>query len=262
MAAWNLKTRTDAAHGNYAQVIIDRFLITGQVEDYDGDFDKDTADGAGLGSAVENNLPGIAKGMWKIKAKYSPTMDFQLQALKNRQTPFMMAIAPRGLSAGMPVMLMAASFSKYSPKGSKKDEVTVDMEVGARGFFHTGRVMLSPKTLLTGASGTGPEDDNTPYGGVSTYGGAMYSWLVDVVGGTAPTFTPKVQHATTSGGSYTDLATPVAASMTNVSTQVQYIEVPSTTTVNAFTQVAWTATGTPTSVQPFVAFARDYDPAA
>lgn len=260
--AWNLKTRTDAAHGNYAQIIIDRFLITGQIEDYDGDFDKDTADGAGLGSPVENNLPGIAKGMWKLKAKYSPTMDFQLQALKNRQTPFMVAIALRGLSAGAPVMMMPASFGKYSPKGSKKDEVTVDFELAARGAFHNGRVLLSPKTLLTGASGTGPEDDNTAYGGATTFGGAMYSWLVDITGGTSPTFTPKVQHATTSGGSYTDIATPVAASMTNVSTQVQMIEVPSTTTVNAFTQVAWAAANTPTSVQAFVGFARDYDPSA
>lgn len=268
MASWDLNVRTDATHGNFGHVILDLNLITAQVEDVDADFDKDTADGAGLGSKVENNLPGIAKGMFKIKAKYSSTLDFRLQKLKNRQSPFNAAVAKKGLSALSPIEMMPASIGKYSSKFSKKDEVTVDMELGARGDYHNGRIVLSPKTLLSGASGVGPIDDNTTYDedttGVTSYGGAAYLWLVDITGGTTPTFTAKVTHSTTSGGTYTDVTGGgfAAASMTNAASRRQLIYIPSTTTVNAFTQISWTVTGSPTSVQALIGFARDYDPTA
>lgn len=257
----NLSRAADAAHGKFGHVIIDRQLVTAQVTSLDGDFDKDTGDGSGLGAKIQNNLPGIAKGQYKIDAIYSPAMDFQMEPFKNRQSPFFAAVAMRGLAAGSPIQMMPASFGKWSPKITKKDEGTVSFELMARNDFHNGRILLSPKTTLSGASGLGPVDDNTPYGGPTTFGGCFYFWVSDIVGGTAPTFTPKVQHCTTSGGTYTDLAVPtVAASMATPSTLVQQIYVPSTTTVNAFTQISWTATGSPTAVQVVGGFARDYDP--
>lgn len=263
MAPVDLNVRADATHGKFAHVIVDRYLITGQVTGVDADFDKDEADGAGLGASVENNLPGIAKGKFKIDAKFSDVLNRQLQPLKNRQSPFFAAVAKRGLSAGSGIDMMPASLGKYSPKLSKKDEVTVAMEMGARGDYHEGVIMLSPKTLLTGPTGTGPIDDNTPYGGATSFGGCAYMWVFDIAGGTAPTFTAKVQCSTTSGGTYTDIATFAAASGTSAApvNWVQQVYVPSTTTVDAFTQVSWASTGTPTGIQVVLGFARSYDPA-
>lgn len=262
MAFYDLNVRADATHGKYGHVIVDRYLITGQVTSVDADFDKDTADGAGLGSTVENNLPGIAKGMFKIDGLVSPAMERQMAPLKNRQTPFYSAIAERGLASGSPISMMPASFGKYSKKFSKKDEVSLSCELGARSEYDEGVILLSPKTILSGASGTGSIDANTLYGGASTFGGIAYLWVFDMQGGTTPTFTAKVQHCTTVGGTYTDLATFAAASGTYAApvNWTQQVAVTSTTTVNEFLQVAWTSTGTPTGIQVVLGFARRYDP--
>jgi hypothetical protein len=253
----DLKTRSVASHGNFAHFGLDKYLFTGQVTSIDADFDKDMADGAGLGSKVENNLPGIAKGNFKIDALFSEAMERQMAPFKNRQSPVYGWVAQNGLAEGSPITMMPASVGKYSSKLSKKDEVSVSFELGARGDFHEGVVMLSPKTLLTEASGTGTEDDNTDYGGATTYGGGAYLFVWDITGGTTPSITASIEHSA-DGDTYTNLCTFAAASVGTK--QVQFVSVPNTTTVKAFTRVSWTATGSPTGVQALIGFGRDYDP--
>jgi hypothetical protein len=252
---YDLKVRSTASHGNFAHFGLEHLLLTGQVTSIDADFDKDFADGAGLGSKVENNLPGIAKGNFKVDALFSPEMEQQLAPYKNRQSSVQAWVAQKGLTEGSPITMMPASIGKYSSKLSKKDEVTVSFELGARGDFHEGLIHLSPKTLLTAASGEGAEHENED--GATTFGGAAYLWLWDMTGGTTPTFTAKIQHSS-DGDTYADLATFDAASLTSGRVQLKYVD--STTTVNQYTKVTWTATGSPTAVQVLVGFARDYDP--
>lgn len=260
--AYDLNIRgADASHGKYAHVFLDRFLLTAQVKGVDADLDVDMADATTLGNPVMNQLPGIPKGNFKISAVSSPAQDFNLASIKRRQTPVYGGIAPRGLAAGAQVRAFPASFGKDSDKFDEKSIDTNDFELNARGDYHLGRILLSPKgTLLSGASGLGPVDDNTPYGGASTFGGALYVWVWDIQGGSSPTFTVSVQHCTTSGGTYTSIGTTAAFSVVGgVPTGPQLIYVPSSVTVNAFTQISWASTGSPTGIQAVGVFARSYD---
>lgn len=260
--AYDLNIRgADASHGKYGHAFLDRFLLTAQIKGVDGDMDVDMADGTTLGNLVMNQYPGIPKGNFKFSAVSSPAMEFNLQSLKNRQTPVLTGIAPRGLAAGALVRAFPGSFGKDGDKFDEKSVETNDFEIGARGDFHRGRILLSPKgVLLSGASGLGPVDDNTPYGGVSTFGGALYVWVWDIQGSGSPTFTVSVQHCATSGGTYTNLATSQPFSLTNgFPSSPQLIYVQSSVTVQPFTQISWSTTGSPTGVQAVGVFARSYD---
>jgi len=253
----------DAIHGKNGHAGIDQFLLTSQIKSVDSDFDVDFADATTLGNDAQNNLPGIPKGMIKMELVHSPALDYQLQPLKRRNTPVYGWIAKRGLSAGSHIEMFPGSFGKDGSKFDEKSVATESSEFGTRGAFHMGRILLSPKgTLLSGASGLGPVDANTAYKtGATTFGGAAYLYVWDIQGGTVPTFTAKVQHCTTSGGTYTDLAVFSAASgtLTSPVNWAQQVKVPASTSVNEFLQVSWATTGTPTGIQAMIGFGRSFD---
>jgi hypothetical protein len=256
----------DAIHGKYGHAGIDQFLLTSQIKSVDSDFDVDFADATTLGNEAQNNLPGIPKGMIKMEFVHSPALDYQLQPLKRRQTPVYGWIAKRGVSAGSHIEMFPGSFGKDGSKFDEKSVATENVEFGTRGAFHMGRILLSPKgTLLSGASGLGPVDINTAYKtGATTFGGAAYLYVWDIQGGTSPTFTAKVQHCTTVGGTYVDIpgATFSAASgtLTAPVNWVQQAKVASSVSVNEFLQVSWSTTGSPTGVQALLGFGRSFDP--
>jgi len=254
----------DASHGQYGHAGIDRYLLTSQIKSVDSDFDVDMADATTLGNEAQNNLPGIPKGMIKMELVHSPALDYQLQPLKRRQSPVYGWIAKRGLSAGSHIEMFPGSFGKDGSKFDEKSVATENTEFGTRGAFHMGRIVLSPKgTLLSGASGLGPVDANTAYGGATTFGGAAYLYVWDIQGSSNPTFTAKVQHCTTSGGTYTDIpgATFSTASGTLAApvNWAQQAYVQSSQTINEFIQVSWSTTGTVTGVQALIGFARSFD---
>ena len=260
------KLGADAAHGQYGHAGIDRFLLTSQIKSVDSDFDVDMADATTLGNEAQNNLPGIPKGMIKVELVHSPALDYQLQPLKRRQSPVYGWVAKRGLSAGSHIEMFPASFGKDGSKFDEKSVATESTEFGTRGAFHMGRIVLSPKgTLLSGASGLGPVDANTAYGGATTFGGAAYLFVWDIQGGSSPTFTAKVQHCTTSGGTYTDIvsgaSTFLAASGTSTApvNWAQQLYIPSSASVNEFVQISWSTTGSPTGIQAMIGFARSFD---
>ena len=253
----------DAIHGKYGHAGIDQFLLTSQIKSVDSDFDVDFADATTLGNEAQNNLPGIPKGMIKMEMVHSPALDYQLQPLKRRNTPVYGWIAKRGLTAGSHIEMFPGSFGKDGSKFDEKSVATESTEFGTRGSFHMGRILLSPKgTLLSGASGLGPVDANSAYKtGATTFGGAAYLYVWDIQGGTNATFTAKVQHCTTSGGTYTDLAVFSASSGTVTApvNWAQQVKVPASTSVNEFLQVSWSTTGSPTGVQALLGFGRSFD---
>lgn len=252
----------DSAHGKYGHVFLDRFLLTAQVKSVDGDFDVDMADATTLGNPVQNSVPSIPKGNYKFDAVASAAMDFNLQSIKNRQTEILTGVAPRGLSAGAQVRAFPGSFGKDGLKFDEKSVGTNAFEMHTRGDHHIGRILLSPKgTLLSGGSGLGPVDDNTPYGGQTTFGGCLYVWLWDMVAGSNPTFTVSAQHCTTSGGTYTNLATtqPFTTLAPGIPSAPQRVYIPSSVPINAFTQISWSSTGSPTGIQAVGVFARSFD---
>lgn len=259
------KTRTDASHGKFGHVLVDRLVVSAQVTNVNENFDRDKAKGAGLGSKVQNNLPGIADGTIELDMKMGESVERKLARYKNRMNTFTAMVASKGLNPLTWVTAAPCTFGKYGRKWGVEDEVTVNCEMLVAGDYHEGPLMVSPLTVTTVTTGafSGPVDDNgaNGNGGVSTYGGTIYIIVYDIVAGTTPTVT-----FTLSDSADNSVFTPITGSTSAVcdptveSSMVQTIELPSTQTLRRYTKITGTATGTPTGVQAAVVVGRDYNP--
>lgn len=254
--AIDLLAPTFAAPGWKAHWGFDENVFSAQGNDLDHGRKADKIEGSGFGTRVKNNPPGMQEGNLKIKGLYQGgkgKLDSIVNQRFGRTSPVLAWYAVQSLNVGSPLMMQPSSITDYSVTAKLKDSVEFDMELDARGASDSGFILVSPKTLLT-ATGTGPVDDNTLYGGATAAGGAAHLHVFAVDGGTTPSMTMKIQHST-DGTTWTDLVTFAAATAAGA----QRIQLPSTTTVNAQLQTTWTITGTPTGIQCLVGFARGVD---
>lgn len=245
---------TVAYPGYQAQWGINEFLFGAQGNDINHSRKADKVEGSGFGTRVKNDLPGMQEGSLKIKglaAMERGQLGYYLNQWFGRRSPVLAWYALEGLEVLQPLTMQPSSVIDSSISAKLKDAVDFDLELSARGAYNDGIILLSPQTLLSGASGTGSLDDNTGYGGATTTGGAaqLHVWAID--GGTTPSVAIKIQHSV-DGTTWVDLATFT----TRTAVGSQRITLPSTTTVNAKVQAVWTNTGSPTAVQVLLGFAR------
>jgi hypothetical protein len=245
---------TVAYPGYKAQWGIEQYLFGAQGNDISHSRKADKIDGSGFGTRVKNDLPGMQEASITIKglaAMERGALNSVLNSWLGRKTPVNAWYALQGLTAGSPITMQPSSVMDASVSAKLKDALDFNLELGARGAYDDGTILLSPAALLTGSSGTGAVDDNTLFGGATTTGGAaqLHVWALD--GGTTPSVTVKIQHSP-DGSTWTDLVTFTSKSTPGS----QRITLPSTTTVNAQVQASWTTTGTPTGVQVLLGFAR------
>jgi hypothetical protein len=242
-------------------------FFTAQGTDLDHSLKAEEVDGSGFGTRFKNNIPGMLDGTLKISGLASSRKGqvmWYLNQILARTSAVNMWYATEGLDALSPCAMQPASLMELSPKGKMKDSVTFDASFSARGDANPiGVILASPKTtnVLTAATGAGSIDDNTLWGGASTFGGAAQLHFLDLSGGTTPTVAVKVRHST-DGITFADIpgGTFATVNTTDLTTWSQRINIPSTQSINAQVRIEWTTTGTPTSVQPLVIFARNYDP--
>lgn len=240
--------------GYQTQWGLEQFLFSAQGNDLEHSRKADKIAGDGFGARVRNSLPGMMDGSLKIKGLATMdkgTLNWQLNQWMGRKSPVNAWFALEGLTALSPITMQPSSIIDNSVTAKLKDAVDFSLELDARGAFDDGVILLSPQTLLTGASGTGSTDLNANFGGATTTGGVgqLHIWAFD--GGTSPGVTIKIQHSP-DGTTWTDLI--VFAAATAVGSQ--RIKLPSTTTINPYVQATWAITGTPTDVQVLLGFAR------
>jgi hypothetical protein len=245
---------TSAFPGYKTQWGIEQYLFGAQGNDLEHGRKADKVDGSGFGTRVRNSLPGMQDGTLKIKGLAvmdKGTLNWQVNQWFGRKSAVNSWYALEGLTALAPITLQPSSIVDMSISAKLKDAVDFSLELDARGAYNDGFILLSPQTLLSGASGTGSVDDNTLFGGATTTGAAaqLHVWAID--GGTSPSVTVTIQHSP-DGTTWTSLISFVAA--TTVGSQ--RITLPSTTTVNAQVRANWTLSGSPTDAQVLVGFAR------
>lgn len=234
---------------------IEGYLFTAQGNDLEHSRKADKIDGSGFGTRVRNSLPGMQDGSLKIKGLAvmdQQQISWQLGQWFGRVSPVNAWFALEGLAALAPITIQPSSVIDCSISAKLKDAVSFSLELDARGAYNDGIILLSPETLLSGNSGTGPQQNDTlAYGGATVTGGAAQLHVLAVDGGTSPTVTVNVQHSA-DGTSWTNLCT--FSALAGVGSQ--RITLPSTTTVNAHLQATWTTSGAPTDVQVLLGFAR------
>jgi hypothetical protein len=252
--AVDLNQVTEVYPAYKAQWGIEQFLFGAQGNDIEHGRKADKIDGSGFGTRVRNSLPGLQDGSLKIKglaAMEKGALIWQVNQWFGRVSPVNAWYALQGLTAGSPITMQPSSIIDSSISAKLKDAVDFSLELDARGAYNDGVILLSPGTLLTGASGTGPVDDNTNYGGATTNGVAaqLHVWAFD--GGTSPAITVTIQHSS-DGVTWTNLINFAAQSTLGS----QRITLPSGTTVNQKVQATYTISGSPTDVQVLLGFAR------
>lgn len=255
--AVDLRQVTDAYPAYRAQWGIEEFLFGAQGNDIEHSRKADKIDGSGFGTRVRNNLPGLQDGSLKIKglaAMEKGALNWQINKWFGRVSPVNAWYALQGLEALQPITLQPSSIIDASISAKLKDAVDFSLELDARGAYDDGVILLSPGTVLTGATGTSSVDDNTNEGGATTTGCAahLHVWAFD--GGTSPSVTVTLEQSS-DGTVWTDLLE------FDVFDQLgsQRITLPSTTTVQARVRASWTVTGSPDDVQVLCAFARGID---
>jgi len=252
--AINLTQVTTVYPGYATQWGLEQYLFGAQGNDLEHSRKADKIDGSGFGTRVRNSLPGLQDGSLKIKGLATMdkgTLNWQLGQWFGRKSPVNAWFALEGLNALSPITMQPSSIIDASIMAKLKDAVDFSLELDARGAFDDGIILLSPQNLLTGASGSGSVDNNTPFGGATANGATaqLHVWAYD--GGTAPTVTVTIQHSP-DGITYTPLISFVAQSTLGS----QRIVLPSTTAVNAYLQATWTVSGAPTDVQVLVGCSR------
>lgn len=252
--AIDLNQVTEVYPAYKAQWGLEQFLFGAQGNDIEHGRKADKIDGSGFGTRVRNSLPGLQDGSLKIKglaAMEKGALIYYVNQWFGRVSPINSWYALQGLTALSPITMQPSSIIDASISAKLKDAVDFSLELDARGAYNDGFVLLSPQNLLVGASGTGPLDDNTLFGGATTTGAAaqLHVWAFD--GGTSPSVTVTIQHSP-DGTTWTNLIAFTAQSTLGS----QRIVLPSTTTVNAKVQAIWTVSGAPTDVQVLCAFAR------
>lgn len=252
--AINLAQVTEVYPAYKAQWGIEQFLFGAQGNDIEHSRKADKIDGSGFGTRVRNSLPGLQDGSLKIKglaAMEKGALNWNVTQWFGKTVPINAWFALQGLNALSPFTFQPSSIIDASISAKLKDAVDFSLELDARGAYYDGFILLSPENLLTGTSGTGPEDVNTLYGGATSFGGAavLHVWAFD--GGTSPSVTVTIEHSP-DGSTWTPLIS-FAAQATLGS---QLVTLPSTTTVNQYVQATWTTTGSPTDVQVLCGYAR------
>lgn len=245
---------------------VEGYVFSAQTRDYDHDREADDIEGSGWGARFENNLPSMQKASDKIKGLHAGgpgQVGHILMPMVGATTPKRIWKATETLNVLAPATFGPASLKKYSVSAKMKDAVEFDAEWGYRGDVDDGNILVTPKTanvLVT--TGNGSDLDNTLHGGATSFGANAQLHVYDLAGGTTPTVAVVIQHSD-DGTTWTTLGSFATVSEATSSTSfVQRIAIPSTTVVNAHVRAQWTTTGTPTSVQALVLFARNVDPDA
>lgn len=240
--------------GYKAQWGVEQFVWSARANDIEHSLKADKVDGSTFGTRVRNSLPGLQDGTLKVKgvaALEKGEMLYWVNQWFGRRSPVNAWYALEGLEALQPITMQPSSIIDASRSAKLKDANDFSLELDARGAYNDGIILLSPMSLLTGASGTGSVDDNTTFGGATTTGGAAQLHVLAIDGGTSPSVTVTIQHSP-DGTSWTNLISFNA--MTELGSQ--RITLPSTTQVNAQVKATWTVTGSPTDVQVLLGFAR------
>lgn len=237
---------------------MEQYLFSAQGNDLEYSRKADKIAGDGFGARYKNSLTGMMEGSVKVKGLATMdkgTLNWQLDQWMGRKSPINAWFALEGLAMGLPLTMQPSSIVDNSVTAKLKDAVDFSVELDARGASDSGFILLSPATLLTGASGTGLADLNTAYGGATANGGVAVLHVMAYDGGTAPSVTVTINHSP-DGVTYTPLITFPPISAASAAQSLRLPTAASTTTVNAYVQASYTLSGAPTDVQVLCGFSR------
>lgn len=153
------------------------------------------------------------------------------------------SVAVLGFTAGNPVWMLPAKQITYEVKAQVDNAVEYSLSLGAASTPAIG-ISLVDLAAVT-ATGNGATQDNA----ASSANGFFAHLHITAVSGTTPSLTAVVQHSS-NGSTWTTLGSFTAA--TAIGSQL----ISGTGTVNRYTRISWTVSGTTPSFTAQVSLAR------
>lgn len=241
--------------GRVTAVTMDQFDITGYYNEYKFKRDAALIDVTPFGYRVAVDLAGIQKAGIELKGMYNATHDTTIHTRFGQDQDVYLALGPTGYKPMAPVVMLPSVITKYDVSAKAKDAVMLDSMFSLRGSVDDGVMLLSPKTILSGASGVSGTYDNGVIGGATTAGGAaqLHIWSI---GGTTPSLTVKIQDSA-DGTTFADVTGLSFSAATTVG--VQRLDLDFGNTVRQYVRATWALTGTSATARVLAGFARGVD---
>lgn len=215
-------------HGKNTKVLVGAYDLSTMFREAQANATADTAETSTFGSSAKTYVVGMTDGRVTLGGCFSGgvgEVDEVLAAALGVEQPFAFTYAPEGLAAGRRVWGAQMLEASYGVQGGIGDIVAVNAELQSSGGLVSTPSLADIATAVTG-TGLGTAQDTLK--GTDTIGGYAVLHVPTFTGFTSVTI--KIQHATTSGGSYTDLVTFTA--VTGVVGEV--VMIPKGTTINEF----------------------------
>ena len=220
-------------HGRGTKLLFNEFDLSSYFRDASAQQSTDTPETTAFGDTTKSYVVGMLDGRVSLGGMWAGDtdgVDETLQSVFGQETPLLFTYAPEGLAVGRRVWGMEAHESSYQISGSVSDIVGVSAELQGTGGVKSGWSLAVPTTTFA-AAGNGVEVDT---GASSAYGGWALMHVVNNAASGAATF--SIEHATSSGGTYTTLGTfdAVGAGVLTA----QKLVIPNPTTINRYVRIA------------------------
>lgn len=225
--------------GNRARLAIGKFAASCYVRSVDGSFDLADIDTTTLCKTSVVRTSGIADGSFTVDGYWetgaaATDPDALLQAIVASSSSHVWSFGPNGFAVGQPIVAGAARAVNYTRSAPHDGAVEFTFEAVADDDSDVQGIALHDLSAET-ATSTGTVYDG---GAASSNGGAAYLHVTAFSGLTSIAVT--IQHATSSGGTYNDLATFTTAT----GTTSEQVVVAAATTVRQYLRASWTVVGT------------------
>lgn len=244
-----------ASAGRVTAVTMDQFDITGYYHEYKFKRDAHLIDVTPFGNRVSIDLAGIQKATMELKGFYNAAHDMAMHERFGQDDDVYLTLCPTGYKPMAPAVMLPSVIVKYDVSAKAKDAVMLDSEFALRGFVDDGVQLISPKTVLTGASGVSGDYDAGMLVGTTVAGAAaqLHVWSL---GGTTPQLDVKVEQSD-DGSVWTDLLTFATATEPTGSVDRQQLDYGNL--VKQHIRASWTLTGTGATARALITFARSVD---
>lgn len=239
-------------HGKNFTVLIDTYDLSTMFKSATMNRTVDMAETTAFQSTVKTWVPGIPNGTMDLQGMFSGAageVDAVLSGVLGAAGPYVVSIGPDGsMDEARRIYTGNAHAATYGVQGSVSDMVSVTANFQATGGFQSGLSLSDPTTARTATfNGTAVDYDAS-----DTVGGFG---VLQVISNTLDnSAVVKIQTATTSGGSYSDLIT--FTTVGTGATAAELVSVAAGTTKNQFVRVQLTTSGTG-SIYLFAAYCKN-----
>lgn len=245
---------TLATAGRVTAVTMDQFDITGYYNEYKFKRDAAVIDVTPFGNRVAVDLSGFQKASIELKGFYNADHDIEMHRRFGQDDDVYLALATTGYRPLAPVVMLPSTITKYEISAKAKDSVDLDAEFTLRGSVDDGVQLISPKTVLSAATGVSGDYDAGSLLG-STDAGCAAQLHVWSMTGTTPTLDVKIQHSD-DGTVWSDLLTFTTASLVTGSVERQDLDIGNT--IKQHVRASWALAGGGTA-RALIGFARNVE---